>query len=628
MSAIVFDIEADGLLNEATKIHCLCYHDLERGTNHVLTSYPDIIALLRNTDVLIGHNIIRYDIPLLEKLLGIQITATYVDTLSLSWYLEPERVIHGLEQWGEDFGIPKPYIADWSKQSLDDYIHRCTEDVKINLKLWKRFKKRLTLIYGDWEEAKKLISYLSFKMDCAREQERSGWKLDREHALQSVEKLTEAKQAKRSTLIAAMPQTPVYALRKRPMKPFKKDGSYSTSGARWFALLERNNLPLDYNEEIKEVVGYEEPNPGSVPQVKAWLYSLGWKPATFKITRDKETGDIKKTPQINLEHGGGLCPSVKRLSDVDPAINALDELGVIQHRLGLLNGFLRDSNDNDVLQAQISGFTNTLRFIHKTIVNLPKAGKAHAEGIRGSLIARDGYELCGSDMSSLEDRLKQHYIYPFDPDYVEEMNVEGYDPHLSLAVLANEITFDQMEQYKFDKKNKLKTELLNSVTPIRDIFKSGNYACQYGAGPPRLALTANIRLEKAKQVHEAYWKKNWAIKEVAAQQKTKTVAGQMWLLNPVSGLWYSLRYEKDIFSTLVQGTASYVFDKWVGKFRSKRSQMTAQFHDEVVLEIRLGNRKKAERLLRNAIKELNEELNLNRELGIDVQFGNRYSEIH
>jgi DNA polymerase I-like protein with 3'-5' exonuclease and polymerase domains len=151
---------------------------------------------------------------------------------------------------------------------------------------------------------------------------------------------------------------------------------------------------------------------------------------------------------------------------------------------------------------------------------------------------------------------------------------------------------------------------------------------QYGAMPPRLALTANIPLAKAKQVWEAYWKKNWAIKKAAEDLFVKTVDGQMWLLNPVNGFFYTLRHDKDRFSTLVQGTASYVFDEWIKIFRAKRNQLTAQFHDEVVLQIKLGNRERCEKLLRNAIDKLNSRLKLNRQLDIDVQFGARYSEIH
>lgn len=619
MNVYVFDIEADGLLDDATTIHCLAYHNLNTGSSGSLTSLSDIRGFLLNADVLIGHNIIRYDIPLLNLLVGLEIKAQLVDTLALSWYLYPERNVHGLDSWGTDFNIPKPPIDDWKDQPLEVYIHRCEEDVKINTKLWLKMKKYLTKIYGEWDKAKPLIEYLSFKMDCAREQERSKWKLDKAYALESLKKLTDRRLDKLATLTAAMPSVPVYVQRSPPSKPFKKDGTLSVQGAKWFHLLRKLNLPDNYPGEVKELIDKKPPNPNSHEQVKAWLYSLGWKPVTFKYVKE-EDGTTRKIPQVREEHSEDLCPSVLVLADRSASIHDLQGLGIINHRISILNGFLSYAGEGGYVAAEIQGLTNTLRFKHKTVVNLPKVGKPYGEEIRGALIAEEGCELCGSDMSGLEDRLKQHFIYPFDPEYVKEMSNDDYDPHLSLALLGGEVTQGEVDAYK--------AGIDKSIKPTRDIFKNGNYACQYGARPPRLALTANISIKKAEQVWKTYWEKNWAIKKVAEQQIVKTVNGQMWLFNPISKLWYSLRYEKDRFSTLIQGTAAFVFDEWVKLFRLKRPQLTGQFHDECVLHIKKGFRVQCEKLLRDAIVELNNKLKLNRELGIDVQFGDRYSAIH
>lgn len=612
----IFDIEGDGLT--PTKIHCLVAN--RGGAFKATTNYDNMRSFFLNAKVLVGHNITLWDIPQVERLLGIKITAKLVDTLALSWYLYPDRVLHGLESWGEDFGVPKPKIDDWYNLSAEEYIHRCTEDVKINTKLWEKMWAYLNLMYNDEEDVWRFIDYLSFKMDCAREQERSKWKLDVERCRSGLDVLEREKQVKTVELAKAMPRVPVYAKRTKPAKPYKKDGSLSATGAKWFVTLREHGLPNTYDGVVEQLVGENEPNPGSHSQIKDWLFSLGWQPTTFKYVRDKETGDVRKIPQVNAEHGAGICDSVKLLYSVEPNLELLDGLGVISHRISILKGFLEALDEDGCIKASIQGLTNTLRFKHKTAVNLPKAGKPYGELIRGCLIAREGYELCGSDMASLEDRLKQHFIYPYDPEYVEEMNIPGYDPHLSLALSAGEITAEQKDAYVAGTDK--------SIKPIRDIFKNGNYACQYGAMPPRLALTANINLKKAKQVWEAYWKKNWAIKEAAKAQQVRTIKGQMWLVNPVNGFLYSLRHEKDIFSTLVQGTASYVFDKWVENFRKKRPQLTAQFHDEVVIEVKKGFREKATALLQEAIELLNTQLHLNRRLDIDVQFGDHYAAIH
>jgi DNA polymerase III alpha subunit (gram-positive type) len=71
----------------------------------------------------------------------------WIDTLSLSWYLYPERNRHGLADWGQDLGVAKPKVDDWQNLSFDEYAHRCQEDTKINWMLWKKMERRLSEIY-------------------------------------------------------------------------------------------------------------------------------------------------------------------------------------------------------------------------------------------------------------------------------------------------------------------------------------------------------------------------------------------------------------------------------------------------------------------------------------------------
>jgi hypothetical protein len=114
------------------------------------------------------------------------------------------------------------------------------------------------------------------------------------------------------------------------------------------------------------------------------------------------------------------------------------------------------------------------------------------------------------------------------------------------------------------------------------------------------------------------------LKEISKAVKTK----QDWLYNPVSKLWYKLRSEKDIFSTLNQGTGVYCFDLWIGFILQERPQLTAQFHDEIILELRQGEEDKIDKILKQSIAKVNKLLKLNRDLDCDVQFGKNYSQIH
>lgn len=175
---MIFDAEANGLLPVANKVHVLAWENSD-GSVSFTHDYNKMREVLLAQKVLKGHNIICYDIPMLEKVLGIKIKARLIDTLALSWYLNHTRLIHGLDSYGKQYGIPKPKIDNWDNLSPEEYANRCIEDVKINSRLWKELKNKLLRIYGTKKKADRLIRYLSFKMDCLREQENSKWKLDK-----------------------------------------------------------------------------------------------------------------------------------------------------------------------------------------------------------------------------------------------------------------------------------------------------------------------------------------------------------------------------------------------------------------------------------------------------------------
>lgn len=624
-NAKVFDIEANGL--NPDKLWCMSMTGFESTD-----SRDQMRKQLEEAEYLVGHNIIRFDIPVLERLLGIKIKAKLVDTLSLSWYLYPNRPRHGLEWWGEEFGIPKPVIkeGEWlgplEGETEDEFIakmkHRCSEDVKINTMLWdKQYKYLMKLYDRDERQVRRFIAYLSFKMNCARLQEESRWKVNVPKVEALVEKLAKEEEEKLEALRSVMPRAPVKDVQKPPKKPYKLNGELSATGLKWQAFLKEQGLPEDHREPVEYIKEWKEPNPGSHVQLKDWLFGLGWEPETFDFKRNKETGEVRKIPQVSTkdeDDNSVLCPSVLRLVKKEPALKEFEGLSIVQHRLGLLQGFLRNQ-EGGWLKAEVGGLTNTLRFKHRVLVNLPGNDKLYGEDIRGALGAPEGYELCGSDMSSLEDRTKQHYMWPHDPEYVKEMQKPGFDPHLDLALLAKAISQARVDAYKAgDKTDK----------GIRGVYKATNYAAVYGSGAPTLARTAGVSVPKATGLLEVYWKRNWSVRKVAEETVSKTCNGDKWLYNPVSKFWYSLRHEKDKFSTLNQGTGVYCFDTWVKHVLSKRPQLTGQFHDEIILCIKKGSRDKCEKLLRWAIDKANQELKLNRELDVDVDFGNVYSEIH
>ena len=624
---IVFDVEANGLLDKATKIHCLSYTDDGKDYKTIF-DYSDMRDLILSQYGLVGHNIVRYDVPLIEKILGIKIKARLFDTLPMSWVLNLNRSKHGLESFGEDFGIPKPQIDDWQNLTEEEYAHRCTEDVKINWCLWQDLLKRFMFLYKSKLELDKFFRYLEFKMDCAAAAEKVGWKLDVELAEKCVADLTKQKADKEAELINVMPKRKVTTKKSRPKNCFRKDGTASAHGQRWFDLLQEHGLPLHFDKEVEVIKKWEDPNPNSTDQVKDWLYSLGWKPCTFKYV--KEINEVEGTifitrseraiPQVRKE--GELTESVKLLAEKNPEVQVLEGLTVMQHRLGIFQGFL-DCEQDGYVKAEVDGLTNTLRFKHKKpLVNLPGVDKPWGKEIRGCLIAPTGYVLCGADMTSLEDTTKRHYMQPYDPDYVHEMSQADFDPHLDLAKHAGAIEQSDIDAYNRGLKPELKD--------LRKNFKVVNYSATYGVGAIKLSRTSGISETGAAALLDAYWRRNWSVRAFcdSSKRKVRKINGDMWVQNPVSNFWHLLRYKKDMFSTLNQSTGVYCFDKWVAYYRTRRPNIIGQFHDESINLVKEGEQNEHSDALNWAIKKLNQELKLNVDLGIDIQYGQRYSDVH
>jgi len=487
-------------------------------------------------------------------------------------------------------------------------------------------------IYNDdIKSIQRLFGYLSFKMDCLREQEAEKIKLDVRLAEQSKLDLEFIIDEKITNLAKYMPRRPDKV---QPKVMYKKDGTLSSHGQKWNQMLTEKGLPLNTAEITKPG------SPTSPQQLKEWLFSLGWKPKTFKLN-----SKFEKIAQVSLPFGAGLCSSVQDMFEQYSFLKDLGGLYRARHRFGLFKSFLENEKDGQIY-SRAQGFTNTLRLQHsKPVANLPGVDKYYGEQIRGCLtVPNDQYIMCGSDISGLEDNTKQHYIYMFDPDYVTEMRVPGFDPHIDIAVLSGLISKEDEEFYK--QVDKAKSDLGDSYTfdttedenRFKKIKKSRtqakviNFSATYGAGAAKIAETLKCSLAEAKKLHKTYWDRNKAVKQTAKACKVKTVDGQKWLYNPLSGFYYFLKADKDRFSTLNQGSGVYVFDSWLRKARQKLNpigvNVCLQYHDELLLVCPVPLKDQVNKALMDAMDEMNAETGLNVEIGCSVDWGTNYAECH
>jgi len=167
--SLVFDIETNGLLYDVSTIHCLAIYDLSTDEtiayNDTGSSEPISRGLqrLQDSDRVIGHNIIGYDLPVIRKLYPWFGNPAYVvDTLLLSRLYHPDMINldkqrtwdgmplklygkHSLESYGYrlderkgDYGSTSDW-ANWS-QEMENY---CIQDVHVTTKLWKHFQPYL-----------------------------------------------------------------------------------------------------------------------------------------------------------------------------------------------------------------------------------------------------------------------------------------------------------------------------------------------------------------------------------------------------------------------------------------------------------------------------------------------------
>ena len=141
MTEYVFDIEADGI--DATKIHCMIANGEE--VNRFF------FKNLTSDDVLIGHNIIKFDIPVLEKLYSATFKGKIFDTLvgtrlvyadikesDFSKKDFPKDCIgkHSLKAWGNRIGEYKEQIdTDW-QTFTPEMLEYCIRDVKLTRKVY------------------------------------------------------------------------------------------------------------------------------------------------------------------------------------------------------------------------------------------------------------------------------------------------------------------------------------------------------------------------------------------------------------------------------------------------------------------------------------------------------------
>lgn len=400
----LFDLEANGFLHQATKVHCGAVKAKGLPTKQFRPhQIKELLKELESYDVLIAHNGLGYDFPLLKKLYNWEYKGKIVDSLIMSRLLNPKRLLpphcpnkkigpHSIEAWGYRVGRGKPEHNDWENFS-EDMMHRCSEDTEILELVYDELMKEAK--GGKWRNAF-LLSFDLFKW--LQKQEEYGWKVDKPLMERSVVQLTkwisriDKAISPRLPKILEVNETKENGQYKYVKKPFLKSGAYSETTVRFCS-------DGGYDGSTKPVLGpfsrvsFRPVNLDSNLETKDFLLSLGWEPLEWNTDDD----------------GNRTSP---KLSKDDPFEGIEGKLGRVvakrvqcKQRRGIIEGLIGIVREDGAIPSVVNTLAVTGRATHRNIVNIPGAKSFYGRRMRSFFTSRPGRILVGTDSDSCQLRM-------------------------------------------------------------------------------------------------------------------------------------------------------------------------------------------------------------------------------
>jgi len=570
---LIFDIETDGL--DPTVIWCLCG---KIGDDEFTIQRPrkcDIELLLYNgvTEV-IGHNIIAYDIPAIEKLLGVSFDNVKItDTLVLSRLYNPSlEGGHSLAKWGERLNFPKGDYDDWTRLT-PEMVGYCQQDVRVTQRLYE-------LLMGKLEEfgSESIDLEHNVQSEIVKQID-NGWLLDQRRAFDLLAELQEKKNDLEEMVLRVFKPLPTFV--KQILPKYKKDGNLSTVG-------------LKFLGEMWVCVGgpfsrvdFPEFNLGSRKQIGRYLQYFGWKPDKFTetgqpIVDEKVLENVTDIPEAQLIAEYLLVQ--KRIAQVQSWVDAVQADGRVHgqvNAIGAVTGRMTHSSPN---MAQV-----------------PAVYSPYGKQCRSCWVVPEGYKLVGVDASGLELRMLAHYMG--DQEYTNEiLNGDIHTANQSAAGLAT-----------------------------RDQAKTFIYAFLYGAGDSKIGSIVGGSSTVGKRLKNKFLENTPALAELRERVSTAAARGYLCGLDG-RRLW--IRSEHAALNTLLQAAGAVVMKKALvifSEFAEKWGltyRMVGNIHDEVQMEVLDKDAENAGYLMVESIKAAGVAFNMRCPLDGEYKIGMSWADTH
>ena len=373
---VVFDIETT---MTADKIWCIVckhgdtYYQFKEDRLHRFAE------LIKQTEEVIGHNIIGFDIPVVNTIFGYDVFANckVTDTLVLSRLLNPMiEGGHSLKNWGTKLGQNKIHFEQFDYFS-EDMLTYCRNDVELTERLYK-FLINKTKDFGMSIELEHKVAQIIQK------QHERGFKINVVEAYELQSKFQEDMNDLTTKVRQTFP----------PMKIEEEFIPKSNNKARGYV----KGVPFTK-------VKYKEFNLGSRQQIAERLMLLGWKPK-------------KKTDK------GHVIVDEKVLSEIHniPEAKLINRFLMLQKRIAQVNSWIEGiKEDGRVHGKVITNGTITGRMSHQSpnMAQIPAVYSPYGKECRALWTVNKGYKLVGVDASGLELRMLAHYMN--DKDYIYEV---------------------------------------------------------------------------------------------------------------------------------------------------------------------------------------------------------------
>jgi len=594
----VIDIEANGL-DDADTIWCLVSRNVATGSVESFVGHSEIrrwASELPTSYVLIGHNIISYDVPTLNRILGLKLSLDRcIDTLVLSYLYHPQlprpvglsgkKGPHSLEAWGLRFNDEKGDYNDWSKFT-DEMLVYCVQDVNLTYRVYTALTGRLR-----GRGFSELSVWIEHKIRIVVDkQERTGFSFDVPAAQSLYDRLRGIEESLAGPIKELFPAelVPVGTYTYR----LKKDGDPTASYERHLANYDdlRHNLDGTYT-----VYTLQDFNIGSPAQRVKRLLSLGWKPTTFTPTG---------SPKVDEESLVSFANSSKR-----PEIQAIADWLVANGRANMVNTWLGNVGADGRIHGRVftcGAITRRMRHTTPNTANIPGNEAKFGVECRSLWRATPGRVLVGYDAAALEMRMFGHYL---NNKEASDLYIYG-DPHTFNAGALTVALGVQFER-----------------KPVKTDF----YAFLYGASNGKLGSHYGKGAKFGKQIRETLLTNTPGLLQLAKRIEQEAESG--WIKTIDGGYVHSLSPHAALNSKLQSAggiamkLCAVLLDQMI-EAEGLDAWKVGDIHDEAQFDCHPSDAQRVGELALIALRQAGEMLNLSVPLDGEFKIGKTWADTH